>query len=348
MATVGTIIYHSLYEMHRDLYDAIMGGIERQQEIESWRKKCIRFGIDYIFKIVKVSDAVLPELIPQLQELSTLLHSSTMLTKEQIQDKIYIEGVYLIGRNDSNSILYKHSRGSRVTEYDPTILGLLVKDCMNSVMSDDLAQNMLLFNLADQKHTELLKKREASNAHVPSVWSNPLSYLSNAASSVASLWRRPTQPVQTVDEDGFVVDFSEVPSRFSAKVGHDITTQNTAYLKRYVMNLIEADPQYGTDDSTKAKREEKFECIMFNINQLGGHNQLGEQYMYEIIMERKPQPPQTLQELLQIIDQNIDDTAIAERGFRKTVFRTCGKKKTKRNKKSKQRRNKRHPKNTKK
>ena len=93
------------------------------------------------------------------------------------------------------------------------------------------------------------------------------------------------------------------------------------------MNLIEADPQYGTDDSKTAKREEKFECIMFNIKQLG------EKYMYEIIMERKPQPPQTLQELLQIIDQNIDDTAIAERGVRKTVFRTCGKKKTKRNKK---------------
>jgi hypothetical protein len=42
MAAVGNVMYHSLYETNRDLYDAIMGGIHRQQAIITWQKNCIR------------------------------------------------------------------------------------------------------------------------------------------------------------------------------------------------------------------------------------------------------------------------------------------------------------------
>jgi hypothetical protein len=76
MAAVGNVMYHSLYETNRDLYDAIMGGIHRQQTIISWQKNCIRFGIDYIFKILKVSNVsqgVVIKLIQKLQQLDTLL-----------------------------------------------------------------------------------------------------------------------------------------------------------------------------------------------------------------------------------------------------------------------------------
>jgi hypothetical protein len=200
---------------------------------------------------------------------------------------------------------------------------------MNSTDSDDMKK----FTDADKEHKRLLKKLDASHAHVPAlvpsavpsygIWSG----LSNAASAVASFWTRPT-PTQHVDEglDKWVDndDFTSVPTIFSKELDPSKKVQSNEWNKRYVMKLLEE--KYGTDLTHKPQRDFQFECIMFNLSQLRDDE----------FISRMRIKPTTIEAFYRELNKEIDEVHLSERLVRKTVFRKCtGKKQSKRTKKYK-------------
>jgi len=254
--------YTSLYERNRQHYETIINQIQQRDDIEQWKKQCITYGINYLFKIVQLKSP-LPDVITEtLQTLETVSRTASLdMIKTHI---VHIADVW-------------HRYSDSLEFSDPPVINFNMDTLLrlSNMCLDSNVATMSAFETATRLYDQLFPTNKPKPPIADAVQVIPVgktSVFNTVASvrwmigSVVSEWWKPTLPGMKPNTSAPInfdmgIDFESLPSPSSEEIQKSTLDQD----KEHIISLMKTCVDSEMKGNTEAERLTKRTCLEKNI-----------------------------------------------------------------------------------